>query len=87
MYNQYPPYYAQQRYGGCLKFILYVISFFVPLIGIIIGVIFMSRPDPESKGVGRTCLVVSIISFVLYCCSGLTVGLLPVLLELIGGGY
>ncbi len=71
MQQQYPPpqpvYYGQQ-YGGCMKLILYILSLWIPLAGVIIGVIFMSRPDPESKRLGQTCLILGIISFVLSCC-------------------
>ena len=67
MYPQYqqPVYYGSQ-YSGCLKFILYVLSFFMPIVGIIVGLIFMSRPDPESKSLGQTCLIISIASMVLW---------------------
>lgn len=80
MYPQYPPqqpvYYGSQ-YSGCLKFVLYAISFFIPLAGLIIGVIFLSRPDPESKSLGQTCLIVGIISFVLSCCLVMVFGIGP----------
>jgi hypothetical protein len=83
MYPQYPPqqpvYYGSQ-YSGCVKFLLYVLSFMMPVVGIIIGVIFMSRPDPESKGLGQTCLILGIVSIVLWCCVGLVAGLAPGLL-------
>jgi len=70
MYQQYPPqpaYYGQQ-YSGCMKFFLYALSLWIPLAGIIIGIVFKSRPDPESRGVGQTCLILGIISFALSCC-------------------
>jgi len=85
MYQQYPPpqviYYGSQ-YGGCFKFFLYLLSFFMPLLGLIFGLVYMSRPDVESKSLGRTCLIISIISFVLICCSSVLaalLGFLPVL--------
>jgi hypothetical protein len=90
MYQQYPPqqpvYYAQPQYSGCLKFVLYALAFFAPLpIGIIIGIVFMSRPDPESKSLGNACLIISIIAVVLQCCAGLGFavfsGFLPLLFE------
>ncbi|MBN1956261.1 MAG: hypothetical protein JW900_14610 [Anaerolineae bacterium] len=71
MHQQYPPaqhiYYGSQ-YSGCLKFLLYVVSFAIPLVGLILGLVYMSRPDPESKRLGQTCLIISIVSFVLICC-------------------
>ncbi|MDF1515497.1 MAG: hypothetical protein P1S60_16935 [Anaerolineae bacterium] len=83
-----PVYYAGPRYSGCLKFILYLASFFIPLVGLIAAVIFMSRGDPESKSLGQTCLILGIISFVLSCCSGIGVAVLNFgLLEQFGTYY
>ena len=81
MYPQYPQqhiYYGSQ-YGGCLKFILYAASFFIPLVGLITGVIFLSRPDPESKRLGQTCQILGVVSFVLSCCLAVVFGLTPAL--------
>jgi hypothetical protein len=75
-YSQQPIYYGSQ-YSGCLKLFLYAISFFIPLAGVIIGVVFLSRADPESKRLGQTCLIISIISFVLSCCLALVFGIGP----------
>jgi hypothetical protein len=89
MYQQYPQqqpvYYPQQQYSGCLKWFLYILAFLSPFpVGIIIAIIFMSRPDPESKGLGNTCLIVSIISMVIYCCVTIAIivfsGALPMLM-------
>jgi hypothetical protein len=80
MYVPYPPpqpaYYYGPRYSGCFRFFLYAVSFFIPVAGLIIGLIFMARPDPESKGLGRTCLIIGVISIVLSCCATI-VALLP----------
>ena len=89
MYQQYPPpqpaYYPQQQYGGCLKAFLYSLSLLIPLAGIIVGIVFMSRPDPESKSLGNACLIIAIISMVIQCCAGLGFGVfsgfLPILIE------
>ncbi len=91
MYQQYPgqqpmypqpPYYGQQ-YSGCVKFLLYALSFLVPLAGIIIAIVFMTRPDPESKGLGRTCLILGIVSIALGCCIGVALGFGPVIMAFI----
>lgn len=91
MYQQYPgqqptyappPYYGQQ-YTGCVKILLYALSVLIPLAGIIIGIVFMTRPDPESKGLGTTCLILGIVSFVLSCCIGVALGFGPVILAFI----
>ncbi len=92
MYPQYPgaqpaypqpPYYGQQQYSGCVKFLLYALSLLIPLAGIIIGIVFTTRPDPESKGLGKTCLILGIASIVLGCCIGVALGFGPVILAFI----
>lgn len=90
MYQQYPQqqpaYYQQpQQYSGCLKWFLYILSFFAPFpVGIIIAIVFLSRPDPESKSLGNACMIVSIISIVIYCCVSIAIilfsGALPILM-------
>ena len=79
----YPPQYYGPRYGGCLKIFLYLVSFSVPIAGIIIGIVFMSRGDPESRSLGRTCLILGIISVVVACCVGIGTSLFPVLLAML----
>lgn len=94
MYQQYPPpqqiYYGSQ-YSGCLKFFLYILSFAVPLAGVIVGIVFTSRPDPESKRLGQACLILAIISVVVYCCLvvvGTALGFAPLaILPFIEGSY
>jgi hypothetical protein len=73
-YQQPQPVYYGPQYSGCVKFLLYALSFFIPIVGIIAGVIFMSRPDPESKRLGQTCLILGIISIVLTCCVSIVFG-------------
>jgi len=84
-YQQPQPYYPQQQYSGCLKWFLYILSFFTPFpVGIIIAIVFLSRPDPESKSLGNACLIVSIVSMVIYCCVSVALiifsGALPMLM-------
>ena len=79
MYQQYPQqqpaYYPQQQYSGCLKAFLYILSFLVAMAGVIIGIVFISRHDPESKSLGNACLIVGIISFVVWCCLSIVFGI------------
>jgi len=78
----YPPQYYGPRYGGCLKIFLYLLSFSIPIVGIIIGIIFLSRGDPESRSLGRTCLILGIVSVVIACCVGAGFSLFPFLLAI-----
>jgi hypothetical protein len=70
VYYQQPPQQAHygSRYSGCLKFFLYVISFLIPFLGVILGLIYMSRRDPESERLGKACVILSIVSIVIACC-------------------
>jgi hypothetical protein len=78
---QYPPQYYGPQYSGCLKFVLYALSFFIPLVGIILGIVYMSKPDPESKSLGKICLIISIVVIVIGCCLGGIFGILPIILQ------
>jgi hypothetical protein len=60
-----------------LKLFLYALSLFIPLLGVILGLVYISRPDPESKQLGQVCLILGIISFVVSCCLATIFGLAP----------
>lgn len=68
--------YHRSRYNGCAKFLLYALSFFIPLAGFLIGLALMGNRDPESKRLGLTLLILAIVSTVLGCCVGCTASLL-----------
>lgn len=53
--------------SGGLKALLYILSFFIPIVGIILGIIWMNDQDMEKKAIGKTCLTVGIVSIVLSC--------------------
>jgi hypothetical protein len=64
------------------EWLFYVLSFFIPLLGIILGVIYMSKPVQACKSFGRVCLVLGIVNMVLSCCGcscafGPTIGSFP----------
>ena len=76
---------VEQRYSSGMKILLYIVSFLIPLAGIIIGVIYMGKEDEESKALGKTCLIIGIVAIVLACCCGGGIGfsgsLIPLLQE------
>jgi len=43
----------------------YVISFLIPLVGFILGAILLSKDDEEEKSVGKTLIILGIISIVI----------------------
>ncbi|WP_035424556.1 hypothetical protein [Bacillus sp. UNC438CL73TsuS30] len=53
--------------SGGLKALLYILSFFIPVVGIILGIIWLNDQGPDKKQVGKTCLIVGIVSIVLSC--------------------
>ena len=59
---------VEERYSSGMKILLYIVSFLIPLAGIIVGVIYMGKEDEESKALGKVCLIIAIVSFVLVCC-------------------
>ncbi len=46
------------------KVLWYVLSFFIWLLGIILGIIYMQKPEPEVKAFGKNCLIAAIIGVV-----------------------
>ena len=47
------------------KVLLYLLSVFLPIAGIVVGVVFMTRDQPDYKVVGRDCLAISLVVLVL----------------------
>jgi hypothetical protein len=50
-----------------MKFGIAIGSFFVPLLGIIMGALYMNDPNPAKKAVGRLWLYVALGSIGLWC--------------------
>ncbi|WNS77455.1 hypothetical protein RRV45_10860 [Bacillus sp. DTU_2020_1000418_1_SI_GHA_SEK_038] len=53
--------------SGGQRVLFYLLSFFIPIVGIILGIIWMNDQDFDKKSVGKNCLLISIISIVLSC--------------------
>jgi hypothetical protein len=47
--------------------LLYILSFIIPVVGIILGIVWMNDHDLDKKAIGKTCLIVGIVSIVLSC--------------------
>lgn len=52
---------------GGMKILLYFVSFFVPLAGIIIGIIFFTKDTQEEKKFGKMCIILAVVSIVVMC--------------------
>ncbi|MBU0493009.1 MAG: hypothetical protein KKB13_14280 [Chloroflexi bacterium] len=76
---------AQQQYGAGTRWLLYIVSFLIPIGGLIAGIVLMTRGDTESKQVGTNCIVVAIAGFAFNCvcvlCSWLFSGILIAAVE------
>jgi len=56
-----------QPVSGGVKFLLYLVSFFAMPLGLLIGVIFYTQPDINYNRVGRNCIVIALVPFILFC--------------------
>ena len=56
-----------QQYSAALRVLLYVLSIVIWPVGVAMGIVFLARPDQESRDVGRICLVLGIVSVLLGC--------------------
>lgn len=52
---------------GGMRALFYILSFVMPVVGIILGIIWMNEADFEKKQVGKTCLIIAIVAMVLFC--------------------
>lgn len=46
----------------------YVLSFIIPILGIILGAIYLGKPEPENKSFGKNCIIAAVVSFVVAIC-------------------
>ena len=48
-----------------MKILLYIVSFLFTIVGIIVGVYYMTKDEPEYKEVGKICLVLGLVGLVI----------------------
>ena len=58
----------EERYSQGMKILFYVLAVVFPVVGIIIGIVLMTKEDEESKALGKNVLIVGIVVAVLACC-------------------
>jgi len=51
--------------NSSISLFTYIISFLIPLIGFIIGAIFLTQDDYEKNDAGKVCIVLGVISILL----------------------
>ena len=77
--SQYPanPYPAGRMGGGAtsgggeltptMKIIFYVLSFFIPIVGIVLFFVYRGKPAPEDRAAANLFLILGIVSIALSC--------------------
>lgn len=56
---------AQPQVSDGMKILFYILSFLIPIVGIIIGVIYYTKPDPQSKELGKMCLILALVGILI----------------------
>lgn len=44
-----------------MRTLFYILSFLIPIAGIIIGIIYYMKPEPELKRFGRNCILIAVL--------------------------
>ncbi|MBU0493012.1 MAG: hypothetical protein KKA73_14350 [Chloroflexi bacterium] len=57
----------EQKYSSVVRWILYILSFFSIVVGLVAGILLWTRDDAESKQVGKNCLIAMVLGIVLWC--------------------
>jgi len=68
-----------EQISSGMKILFYILSLMIPLVGFIIGIIYYSKEDPESKHVGKMCIILAVVGILA------TVGLVAVLYMMVLG--
>ena len=55
----------EKEIDGVTVLLLYILSFFIPLAGFIVGAIYASKDEEHYKHVGKNCLIFSVMNIVL----------------------
>ena len=63
-----------QPVGSGLSIVFYIVSFLIPLVGIILFFIYKDKPFESDRKMAKTALILGIVSILLSClCSGVTI--------------
>ena len=55
----------KKEIDGTTVLLLYILSFFIPLAGFIVGAIYASKDEEHYKYIGKNCLIFSVLNIVL----------------------
>ena len=56
---------TEKQIDGTTVTLLYILSFFIPLAGFIVGAIYASKEEEHYKHVGKNCLIFSVLNLIL----------------------
>lgn len=65
----------EERVGTGLKIVLYLISFFIPFVGFIIGIIMYATGGRDQKHVGKMCILIALWPLLLLLVCWLAAGI------------
>ena len=78
-YNNAPQNYEiQETVTPGEKAALIILSIMIPIAGIVVGIIYLSKPDPSKKSIGKVALIISVAIMALGMICGCIGGLLAV---------
>ena len=66
----------EKQIDGTTVILLYILSFFIPLAGFIVGAIYASKDEEHYKHVGKNCLIFSVLNIVLVLFSYILIALI-----------
>jgi len=55
----------EKEIDGTTVLLLYILSFFIPLAGFIVGAIYATKEEEHYKHIGKNCLIFSVLNIVL----------------------
>ncbi len=53
--------------SGGIKVLLVIVTILIPIVGLILGIIYLNNPVEENKKFGKLLLILSIVIMVLIC--------------------
>ena len=56
---------VEKQIDGTTVLLLYILSFFIPLAGFIVGAIYATKEEEHYKYVGKNCLIFSVMNIIL----------------------
>ncbi len=72
---------SNQPPEGGIRILLLLLSFLIPLAGVIVGVIYLQHDNPASKEFAKHAFITAVASFALICICSVCAGAAPILLE------